>query len=146
MQEHHIQARIFEDRENGLTVMVDETSDVVDNNEPINVVIITSEAAYYVDTFLIPEDRDNEEKYPDAFGKAFNNWLDKYFTAHEAPDSPLLRYSVSAFVTDNVNCNISTFRRHWAHKFPNAKHIRCVAHMLNLVGCLFKVHPALAVL
>jgi hypothetical protein len=62
-------------------------SDSVDNNEPINVVIVTSEAAYYGDTLFIPEDRDDEEQYSDAFRKAFNDWWDRYFTAHEAPDT-----------------------------------------------------------
>ena len=45
MQDHHIREQIFKAPENGLTVVVDENSDVVDSNEPINVVIITSEAA-----------------------------------------------------------------------------------------------------
>jgi hypothetical protein len=58
----------------------------------------------------------------------------------------LLRYSVTAFVTDNIIYKLGAFRHHRAHKFLNAKHIRCVAHILNLVGCVFKAHPALAVL
>ena len=62
MQDKHIRSRIFKERDNGIVVVVDETSDVVDNNEPVDVLIVTSEAVYHVDTVLLPEDRDDEEK------------------------------------------------------------------------------------
>ena len=106
---------------------------------------MTSTAAHFVDTFFVPDVRDDEEKYGDAFGNALVEWWDGYFGPHEPRDSRPLRKDVTAFVTDNVNYNIGAFKRHWRQRFPEAQHVRCVAHVLNLVGAMFRDHPCLSV-
>ena len=105
--------------------------------EPVNVIIITSSACYFVDTFFVPDERADTDKYGDSFGKAFVQWWDIFFIPYEGKDAPPLRDDVSAIVTDNVNYNVGAFKRHWKPRFAKAHHIQCLAHILNLVGMHF---------
>ena len=130
----------------GVTIIVDETSDTVADDEPVNVLIITSVATYYCDTIFVQHDKEDEIKYGDAFGNAVVDWWDRWIVPYEDPNATPLRYAVRACVTDNVNYNIGAFRKHWAVKFPKATHIRCVAHILNLVGGVFRDHKCMQVL
>ena len=130
----------------GLTIGLDESGDPVSETEPVNVIIITSSACYFVDTFFVPDERADTDKYGDSFGKAFVQWWDNVFIPYEGKDAPPLRDDVSAIVTDNVNYNVGAFRRHWKPRFTKAHHIRCLAHILNLVGMHFREHRCLYLL
>ena len=130
----------------GLTIGLDESGDPVSETEPVNVIIITSSACYFVDTFFVPDERADTDKYGDSFGKAFVQWWDNFFIPYEGKDAPPLRDDVSAIVTDNVNYNVGAFRRHWKPRFTKAHHIRCLAHILNLVGMHFREHRCLYLL
>ena len=145
-QDNNIPGRIFNEREHRITVILDESSDRASDTEPVNIVLITRAAACFVDTMFMPEDRDEDEKYGDAFGNLFVEWWDKYFCPHDPPNSTPLRYDVSPFVTDNVTYNIGAFKRHWAPRFTKAHHIRCIASVLNLVGAGFRDRPSLSIL
>lgn len=145
-QSTNIRERIFKEREHGITLIVDETSDTVDDTEPVNVVIITAKAAYFVDTIFVKQEREDTDKYGDCFGQTVVEWWDAFFAPHDSPDTPPLRKDVVAIVTDNVNYNIGAFKRHLKPRFPTAQHVRCVAHVLNLVGQVFRDHKYLMVL
>ena len=112
-QQSNMRSRIFKHRLYALTVLVDETSDTDGDREPINIVIVTSEAAYFVDTIFVDAVKD-DEKYGDVFGKTFVEWWDRFFTPYDDPNTCPLRDVVRAFVTDNVNYNVGAFKRHWA--------------------------------
>ena len=130
----------------GLTIGLNESGDPVSETEPVNVIIITSSACYFVDTFFVPDERADTDKYGESFGKAFVQWWDNFFIPYEGKDAPPLRDDVSAIVTDNVNYNVGAFRRHWKPRFTKVHHIRCLAHILNLVGMHFREHRCLYLL
>ena len=116
-------------------MVVDETSDTAGGCEPVNIVVVTSEAAYFCDTVLIDGDREEGEKYGDAFGKKVVEWWDSFFGRFEPQDTCPLRYDVVAYVFDNVNYNIGAFKRQLKPRFPSAVHVKCVAHILNFGRC-----------
>ena len=51
-----------------------------------------------------------------------------------------------AVVSDNVNYNVGAFKRHLSPRSSNVRHVRCIAHVLNLVGTFFRDRKAFAVL
>ena len=57
-----------------------------------------------------------------------------------------LHHDVSAIVTDNVTYNVGAFSRHWKQRSPNAQHISCIAHGLDLVGMAFQERESLFLL
>ena len=85
------------------------------------------------------------KKCGDSFGKAFVQWWGIYPIPDEDPDAPL-REDASAIVADDGNCNVGAFKRHWKPQFPKAQRIRCIPHVLNIVGMAFQEHTYLFLL
>ena len=144
-QDSNTRGRIFNERERGIIVTLKESSDDASDTKLVNIIIIMSAVAYFVDTIIVLKDKDKYEKYDDAFGNLFVEWWDKCFRHHEPPDSTPLRYLVSVFVTGN-NYYIGAFKRHWAPGLQNPSTIRCIAHVLNVVGGVFWDHASLSIL
>ena len=144
-QQTNIRSRIFKHRLCGLIVLVDETSDTDGDCEPINILIVTSAAAYFVDTIFVDVVKD-DEKYGDVFGKTFVEWWDPFFRPYHDPNTCPLQDEVWAFVTDNVNYNVGAFNTPWAPRYVNAVHVSCIAHVLSLVGSVFRDHKHMGLL
>ena len=51
-----------------------------------------------------------------------------------------------AEVSDNVSYNVGAFKRHLSARFSNVRHLRCIAHVLNLVATFLRHRKAFAVL
>mmetsp|Transcript_84573 Transcript_84573/g.148335 ORF Transcript_84573/g.148335 Transcript_84573/m.148335 type:complete len:98 (-) Transcript_84573:565-858(-) len=88
VQQSHIRQQILKEREYGLTVSLDESRDPISETELVNVIIVTANACNFVDTFFVPDEKADTDKYGDSFGKAFVQWWDTFFIPHEAPDAP----------------------------------------------------------
>ena len=73
------------------------------------------------------------------------NWWDRVVGRHEPLDNTPLREDIVAVVSDNVNYNVGALKRQLPPRFSNARHVRCIVHVLHFVGTVFRDHKALAV-
>lgn len=135
MEEHRhcIQQRIQQERQYGVTVMIDETSDTLSDRKPLHVLLVTHAAVYFCDAIFL-EDGDTTAA---AIAQRIISWWNVWFPDGQS-DKPL-RLDVEAIATDNPN-TMASLCNELRQQFPHAHHSRCTAHILNLVGKSFVEH------
>ena len=69
-QERNLLDHVLEDREYGLTVMLDESSDQAADRAPLNIIIVSHRRVYFMDTLFL----EDGEACAEGVGKRFINW------------------------------------------------------------------------
>ena len=106
--------------DDGVTIVLDSTSEMGGDTKPFAILVVTSRHVYLVDVLFL------DESNAATCGPEVQKFVIDYL--------PSLRDHVVAVSTDNHPGMAQVFADHLKPLLPHAHHQRCVGHVLNLVG------------
>ena len=135
-QEHRIQCAIKLAKEDGLSIMIDGSTDIQHDQKPLNMLVATSSAIFFCETkFHDPVESENADTLVRLVREFCRKWL-----PGDLPDF------VRWICTDNESKMLSMTKKltDSSGLFPNAKGIGCLAHGAARIGAIIKDRKSIA--